>query len=109
MPLVEFNGARYKDLQVLPGQAPEILAQVGALMKSPQSPIAGLPLRRMVLAGTSASAGVRNAGAVTPIPDAHTVVSVRGPDAQKQLCGLAGDEVAFTVEQLRKLYRASTD
>jgi len=69
VPLVEFNGARYKDLQVLPGQAPEILAQVGALMKSRQSPIAGLPLRRMVLAGTSASAGVL----INYLP-AHTVL-----------------------------------
>ena len=58
VPFVEFNQERYKDLQVLPGQANEILAQVGALMRSPQSPIAGLPLRKMILAGTSASAGV---------------------------------------------------
>ena len=69
VPFVEFNGERYKELQVLPGQAPEILAQVGALMKSPQSPIAGLPLRRMVLAGTSASAGVL----ISYLP-AHTVL-----------------------------------
>jgi hypothetical protein len=60
VPFVEFNQGRYKDLQVLPGQAPEILAQVGALMKSrrPDNPLAGLPLRKMVLAGTSASAAV---------------------------------------------------
>jgi hypothetical protein len=60
VPFAEFNPERYKDLQVLPGQAPEILAQVGALMKSPQpgNPLAGLPLRKMILAGTSASAGV---------------------------------------------------
>ena len=68
-PFVEFNGARYKDLQVLQGQAPEILAQVGALMKSAQSPIAGLPLRKMILAGTSASAGVL----INYLP-AHTVL-----------------------------------
>ena len=68
-PFVEFNGGRYKDLQVLPGQAPEILAQAGALMKSRQSPIAGLPLRKMVLAGTSASAGVL----INYLP-AHTVL-----------------------------------
>ena len=57
-PFVEFNGARYKDLQVGQGQAPEILAQVGALIKSKQGPLAALPIRKMVLAGTSASAGV---------------------------------------------------
>jgi hypothetical protein len=72
-PFVEFNGERYKDLQVLPGQAPEILAQVGALIKSPRSPLAGLPLRKMVLAGTSASAGVL----INYLP-AHTVL--RLPD-----------------------------
>jgi hypothetical protein len=59
-PFVEFNPQRYAGLQVLPGQAPEILAQVGALMKSTAAgnPLAGLPLRKMILAGTSASAGV---------------------------------------------------
>jgi Alpha/beta hydrolase domain len=60
VPFVEFNAQRYEGLQVLPGQAPEILAQVGALMKSkqPANPLAGVPLRKMILAGTSASAGV---------------------------------------------------
>jgi hypothetical protein len=60
VPFVEFNGERYKDLQVLPGQAPEILAQVGTLVRSTEAgnPLAGLPVRKMVLAGTSASAAV---------------------------------------------------
>ena len=59
-PFVEFNAERYKGLQVLPGQAPEILAQVGALVRSRQggSPLASLPIRKMILAGTSASAAV---------------------------------------------------
>ena len=59
-PFLEFNADRYKDLQVQQGQAPEILAQVGALIKSkqPGNPLASLPIRKMVLAGTSASAGV---------------------------------------------------
>ncbi|MBI4265028.1 MAG: hypothetical protein HY657_11695 [Acidobacteria bacterium] len=59
-PFVEFNGARYKDMKVEQGQASEIIAQVGALIRSarPGNPLAGLPLRKMVLAGTSASAGV---------------------------------------------------
>ncbi len=57
-PFVEFNQERYKDLHVGQGQAPEIIAQVGALMKSKEAanPLAGLPLRKMILAGTSASA-----------------------------------------------------
>ncbi len=59
VPFAEFNQERYKDLRVEQGQAPEILAQVGALMKSSErgSPLAGLPLRKMILAGSSASAG----------------------------------------------------
>lgn len=56
----EYNGERYKDMKVEQGQASEILAQVGALIRSsqPANPLAGLPLRKMILAGTSASAGV---------------------------------------------------
>src|SRR4029450_2211180 len=58
VPFAEFNPERYKSLRVGQGQAPEILAQVGALMKSRQqgNPIAPLSVRKMVLAGTSASA-----------------------------------------------------
>jgi hypothetical protein len=54
-----FNQDRYRDLKVEQGQASEILAQVGALIKSNQrnSPLAGLAVRKMVLSGTSASAG----------------------------------------------------
>jgi hypothetical protein len=55
---VEFNPERYKGFQTAQGQASEIIAQVGALIKSKQSPIAMLPIRKMVLAGSSASAGV---------------------------------------------------
>jgi hypothetical protein len=56
----EFNRDRYKDLSVANGQAGEIIAQVGALMKSKRAdnPLAGLPIRKMVLAGSSASAAV---------------------------------------------------
>ena len=55
---IERNPERYKGFQTAQGQASEIIAQVGALIKSKQSPIAMLPIRRMVLAGSSASAGV---------------------------------------------------
>ena len=56
----EFNHERYKDLSVAQGQAGEIIAQVGALIKSKQkdNPLAGLTVRKMILAGSSASAGV---------------------------------------------------
>jgi hypothetical protein len=53
--------------------------------------------------------GVRNEGAVPPIPDAHPFVAVRGEAAQNQLCGLAGYEIGFTPAQLRKLYRDTKD
>jgi hypothetical protein len=56
----EFNRDRYKDLSVVNGQAGEIIAQVGALIKSneKQNPLAGLTVRTMILTGSSASAGV---------------------------------------------------
>jgi hypothetical protein len=58
--LADANPDRYKDLVVGNGQANEIIAQVGALLKSnhPDNPLAGVPIRRMVLAGSSASAAV---------------------------------------------------
>jgi hypothetical protein len=54
------NGARYKDLAVPNGAANEIIAQVGALVKSDHSdsPMRGMPVRKMILAGSSASAAV---------------------------------------------------
>ncbi len=56
----EHNPGRYADLQIANGQSSEIIAQVGALIKSRQAnnPLEGLGLRKMVLEGTSASAGV---------------------------------------------------
>ena len=50
------NEARYRDFQLSNGQANEILAQVGSLVRSAEGPLAGLPVRRMVLGGTSATA-----------------------------------------------------
>ena len=57
MQLVEHNEARYRDLQLAGGQTNEILAQVGSLVRS-GTPLGGLPVRRMVLSGTSMTAGV---------------------------------------------------
>ncbi len=51
------NQARYADLQVAAGQANEILAQVGALVRTGRT-LGGARVRKMVLAGTSMSAGV---------------------------------------------------
>jgi hypothetical protein len=56
----EFNKARYGTLRIGQGQASEILAQVGAAIRSsqPGTPLAGVPVRKMILAGSSASAAV---------------------------------------------------
>jgi hypothetical protein len=58
--IVASNPQRYAAINIPdPEQANEIIAQVGALLKStsPTSPLAGLPVRRMILMGTSQSAG----------------------------------------------------
>jgi hypothetical protein len=58
--LAAANEARYKDLNVPNGAANDILAQVGALIRSnhKDNPLSGLAVRKMILAGSSASAGV---------------------------------------------------
>jgi hypothetical protein len=53
-----FNAERYKDVKFTNAQSNEILAQVGALVRSASGPMAGLPVRKMVLWGTSASSGI---------------------------------------------------
>jgi len=58
--IVASNPQRYAAINIPEaGQANEILAQVGALLKSngPSSPLAGMRVRRMILMGTSQSAG----------------------------------------------------
>jgi hypothetical protein len=56
--ITAFNPQRYGSLKVSQKQVSEILAQAGALIKSAQSPIADLKLRKMVLWGTSASSAM---------------------------------------------------
>jgi len=55
--LKTFNSERYAPLSIAMGQANEILAQVGVLVKSGAGPFAGYAIRRMTLMGTSASSG----------------------------------------------------
>ena len=50
-----FNADRYGDHHFNPNQTSEVLAQTGALIQSPQSPIAGSGLRKVILFGTSAT------------------------------------------------------
>ena len=58
--LAAANEARYKDLVVPNGATNDILAQVGALIKSDHkdNPLSGFAVRKMILAGSSASAAV---------------------------------------------------
>ena len=95
VPLVELNKARYGDLSVVPGQASDILAQVGALIKSrePGNPLAGLPIRKMILAGTSASAAVL----INYLP-AHIVY--RLPDMSPIYDGFLPTSTGATIRQV---------
>ncbi len=54
---VELNAERYAPLAIEDGQANDILAQVGALVKSPDGPLGAVEVRKMVLGGTSMSSG----------------------------------------------------
>jgi hypothetical protein len=53
-----FNAERYNALKVTNAQSNEVLAQVGALVRSAKGPLLGLTVRKMVLWGTSASSGI---------------------------------------------------
>ena len=70
------NPERYKDLVIPNGSANDIIAQVGALIKSKRAdnPLNGLPLRKMILTGSSASAGV----AFNYLSNAHMVQRLEG-------------------------------
>jgi hypothetical protein len=54
------NADRYKDQSISNDQVPEVLAQVGALVRSKKSgtPFANVSVRKMVMMGTSATAGI---------------------------------------------------
>jgi hypothetical protein len=72
------NAERYKDFQAANNQTNEIIAQVGALVKSKDksSPFAGQTVRKIVLGGTSATAGTL----IAYLP-AHAIY--RTPDMQR--------------------------
>ena len=53
---VAFNAARYNGMKIEDGQQNEIIAQVGALIRSAKGPL-GNRVRKMVMGGTSMSAG----------------------------------------------------
>jgi hypothetical protein len=53
--LKTFNGERYASLNIVMGQANEILAQVGRAVKAKTGPFAAYDIKRVTLMGTSAS------------------------------------------------------
>ena len=52
-----FNAERYASLNIAMGQANEVIAQIGRLIKSKSGPFAAYDVRRATLMGTSASSG----------------------------------------------------
>jgi hypothetical protein len=92
MQFVELNEARYKPLQIANGQANEILAQVGALIRA-GSPLGGRAARKMVLAGTSQTAGIL----INYLP-AHMVY--RTPDMQRIYDGFMPTSNGATIQDV---------
>ena len=93
--LVAQNKERYNDLKVEQDQVPELLAQVGALLKSNQNdnPLGSRPPRKMILAGTSATAAVL----IRYLP-AHMVY--RTPDLKLIYAGFMPTSTGATVRQV---------
>ncbi len=87
------NKERYADLAMSNDQVNEILAQAGALVKSPQGPLAGLPLRKMILFGTSASSAV-----LTAYLPAHMVY--RTPDMKHIYDGFMPTSNGTNIQQV---------
>ena len=84
------NAERYRSLAIGDTQVNEMIAQVGALLKSggKEGPLEGLPMRKMILMGTSASAAILTAylpahmiyraGGMKPIFDGFLPTSMGG-------------------------------
>jgi hypothetical protein len=92
MQFVQQNEARYRDLRVAGGQGNEILAQVGALIRTGR-PLGGLPVRKLVMSGTSMSAGVL----INYLP-AHMVY--RTPEMQRIYDGFMPTSNGATVQEI---------
>ena len=92
MQFVELNEARYKPLRIANGQANDILAQVGALIRS-GAPLGGAMPRRLVLAGTSQTAGIL----INYLP-AHMVY--RTPQMQRIYDGFMPTSNGSTIQEI---------
>jgi hypothetical protein len=93
--VIDHNPDRYKDFTVEPAQNNEVIAQIGALMRSSGStnPLAGLGMRKMILAGTSATAGTL----INYLP-AHMVY--RTPDMQRIFDGFMPTSNGSLIRQI---------
>jgi hypothetical protein len=89
---VAFNAARYTKLAIADGQQNEIIAQVGALLRSNRGPLP-MPARKIVLAGTSMSAGTL----INYLP-AHMVF--RTPEMQRIFDGFLPTSVGSTIREI---------
>jgi hypothetical protein len=93
--LLAQNQERYKNLSIANDQVPEVLAQVGSLVRGKKAgtPFASLTVRKMVMAGTSATAGIL----INYLPG-HMVY--RTPDMQRIYDGFLPMSVGNTVRQI---------
>jgi len=89
------NRERYKDQNISNDQVPEVLAQVGALVKSKKSgtPFANVTVRKMVMMGTSATAAI-----LSQYLPAHMVY--RTPDMQRIFDGFLPMSTGATMRQV---------
>jgi hypothetical protein len=48
--------------------------------------------------------GIRPAAASPPVPNPGAWIQANGPNAANLMCGLSGSQVAFSKDELRKIY-----
>jgi hypothetical protein len=90
---VALNAKRYEKLQIEDGQQDEIIAQVGALVRSKSALTGGAAVRKMVMAGTSMSSGTL----INYLP-AHLVL--RTPDMQRIFDGFMPTSAGQTIMEI---------
>ena len=87
------NSARYDKLKIEDGQQDEILAQVGALVRSKSALTGGAAVRKMVMSGSSMSSGTL----INYLP-AHMVY--RTPDMQRIFDGFMPTSTGATIMEI---------
>ncbi|HVY66401.1 MAG TPA: alpha/beta hydrolase domain-containing protein [Gammaproteobacteria bacterium] len=87
------NAKRYEKLRIADGQQNEIIAQVGALVKSDRGPLGKLHVRKMVMSGSSMSSGT-----LANYLPAHMVF--RTPDMQRIFDGFMPTSYGGTIREI---------